>query len=153
MSLPGGQFSLNPGETYRGTMDLRFPMNASSGSKVLNAEMRIEGRDSYRLNVPLGVKLGLSDVGLQTLAVRRGDEVIVQQLITNYGDKPINYNAFVSVAGLPRQERLVSGLAPGKAAIRKYRLPLPRSSNAEKLRSGVREAEGKRMLNDEVEIR
>lgn len=153
VSLPGGQFSLNPGETFRGTADIRFPMNAASGNKVLTAELKVDGRESYRLNVPLGVKLGLSDVGLQTLAVRSGDEVIVQQVITNYGSKPINYNAFVSVAGLPRQERIVSGLAPGKAAIRKYRLPLPRSSRAEKLRSGVREAEGKRMLNDEVDIR
>lgn len=153
VSLPGGQFSLNPGETFHGTLNLQFPMNAPCGDKVLTAELKIDGRERYRLNVPIAVKLGLSDVGLQSLAVRSGDEVIVQQIITNYGSEPINYNAFVSIAGLPRQERIISSLGPGQQAIRKYRLPLPRTSTATKLRSGVREAEGKRMLNDEVEIR
>jgi hypothetical protein len=153
VSLPGGAFSLSPGETFRGTVNLSFPMNASSGDKVLTADLKIDGRANYRLNVPIGVKLGLSDVGLRTIAVRSGDEVIVQQVITNYGSKPINYNAFVTIAGLPRQERIISALGPGKAAIRKYRLPLSHSSPVGKLRSGVREVEGKRMLNDEVEIR
>ena len=50
---------------------------------------------------------------------------------------------WAAVPGLPRQERIVSNLLPGKITIRKYRLPLPASSQAEKLRSGVREIEGK----------
>ena len=34
--------------------------------------------------------LGLSDVGMQTIALRDGNDIIVQQMITNYSDKPIN---------------------------------------------------------------
>lgn len=146
-------FALNPGETFTAPISVTFPMNAASGDKLLTADIRLQAREEYRLAVPIAVKLGLSDVGLQTFAVRSGNEVIVQQFITNYGNRPINYNAFVTVAGLPRQERIVSDLQPGKVVIRKYRLPLPKSSQAEKLRSGVREIEGKRMLNDEVDIR
>ena len=153
VAVGGASFSLNPGETYSAPVTLTFPMNASAGDRVLTADIKLQGREDYRLIVPIAVKLGLSDVGLQTMAVRSGDEVIVQQVITNYGSVPINYNAFLTVAGLPRQERIVSNLMPGKITIRKYRLPLPQSSQVEKLRSGVREVEGKRMLNDEVEIR
>jgi len=145
-------FSLNPGETFTTPVQIEFPFNGVAGEKVLRVSILLESRQSYRLDLPLSLRLGLSDVGLQSLAVRKGGDIFVQQMITNYGNSPINYTAFVQCPGLPRQERLVSELAPGKTTVRKYRLTGVNAS-VQQLRSGLREMDGIRVLNDEIDVR
>lgn len=144
-------FSLAPGETYREPVTIEFPLNSTAGPKTLTANLTIEGRHDYRVDVPIGVIVGLSDVGLQTIAMRIGENLFVQQLITNYGTEKVDYNAFASLPGQPRQERLVTNLLPGMTVIKKYRFAAP-AIDATKVRSGIRELEGRRMLNDEVPI-
>ena len=51
------------------------------------------------MSVPISLTLGLSDVGMQSLAIREGDDVMVQQIITNYGEKAINYTGFAKLHG------------------------------------------------------
>ena len=89
---------------------------------------------------------------MQTLALRDGRDVVVQQMITNYGDRPINYTAFAFFPGQPRQERLVTNLGPGRTTMKKYRLTNVDFTKTAKVRAGVKELEGTRILNDEVEI-
>jgi len=89
---------------------------------------------------------------LQTLALRDGADVIVQQMITNYGSRPIDYSAFAIYPGQPRQERLVTGLDPGRTTIRKYRFTNVRFAPDLKVRSGIKELVGTRILNEEVAI-
>ena len=52
---------------------------------------------------------------------RDGKDVVVQQMITNYGEKPIDYTAFSIYPGEARQERLVTNLGPGQTTIKRYR--------------------------------
>ena len=101
---------------------------------------------------PIVLKLGLSDVGLQTLALRDGKDVIVQQMITNYGERPIDYTAYAIYPGQARQERLVTRLAPGRTTIKKYRFSGVTVVPDAKVRSGMKELLGTRVLNDEVAI-
>ena len=84
--------------------------------------------------------------------VRDGHDVIVQQVITNYGDKPIDYTAFAICPGQARQERLVTGLDAGRTIIKKYRFTDVAVTKDMKVRSGLKESEGTRILNDEVEV-
>ena len=102
--------------------------------------------------VPTTLTLGLSDVGTQTFAIRDGKDVIVQQMITNYGERPINYTAFAAYPGQPRQERLVTNLGAGRTTMKKYRLVNVDFSKPAKVRAGVKELDGTRILNDEIEI-
>ena len=71
--------------------------------------------------MPLEIKLGLSDVGMQTFAFRDGKDVVIQQIIQNYGDKPIDYSAFAVFPGQARQERLITNLGAGRSVIKRYR--------------------------------
>jgi len=89
---------------------------------------------------------------MQTMAVRDGAEVMVQQMITNYGDKPIDYTAFAIFPGQARQERLVTNLGPGKTTVKRYRFAIPQKAPATSIRVGVKELDGVRILNDEVPI-
>jgi hypothetical protein len=150
------QFSLNPGETWERDLSIEFPYNTFAGSKQINAEFTLQGTrgagDSV-FTVPVPLQLGLSDIGLQTIALRDGSDVLVQQVITNYGNKPIDYSAFAIFPGQARQERLVTNLGPGRTTIKKYRFSDVKLEQALKVRSGIKELDGTRILNDEVEVR
>jgi hypothetical protein len=54
--------------------------------------------------------------------------------------------------GQPRQERLVTQLGPGRTIIKLYRIPNVHFIPNAKVRSGLRELEGTRILNDEVAV-
>jgi hypothetical protein len=102
--------------------------------------------------VPILVNLGLSDVGLRTLALRDKGDLVVQQMISNYGEKSIDYSAFAVYPGQPRQERLVMQLGPGRTIIKLYRFTNVEFIPNAKVRSGLRELEGTRILNDEATV-
>jgi hypothetical protein len=149
---PSQTFTLNPGETFDREITIEFPYNSFAGPKTITADFEIQSETNERFTVPLVLKLGLSDVGLQTIALRDSADVIVQQIITNYGDRPIDYTAYAMYPGQARQERLVTKLAPGRTTIKKYRFTDVKFSPEAKVRSGVKELVGTRVLNDEVAI-
>jgi urease beta subunit len=112
----------------------------------------VQADKTANFSVPLTLRLGLSDVGMQTLALRDGKDVIVQQTIQNYGERPIDYGSFAIFPGQARQERLVTNLAPGRTTLKRYRFSDVTVTPGMKIRVGVKELEGSRILNDEVEI-
>jgi hypothetical protein len=143
-------FTLPAGATYDAAVSIEFPYHSVAGEKAITCDVTLEGDPSARLQVPLTMKLGLGDVGLTTTAFRDGNDVVVQQMVTNYAAKPINYTAFAAYPGAPRQERLLTDLAAGTTTIKRYRFAdVPPGQTA---RSGLRETEGTRVLNDEVAV-
>jgi hypothetical protein len=145
-------FTLNPGEAFEHELTIEFPYNSFAGAKTITAQFQVQSDRNATFNVPVTVNLGLSDVGMRTLALRDKDDLVVQQTISNYGDKPISYNAFVVYPGQPRQERLVTQLGPGRTIVKLYRFPEVHFILNAKVRSGLREVEGMRILNDEVTV-
>lgn len=146
-----GQFNLNPGERFDEPLTIDLPSNAIVGEQTMFVDLKFNGSDEFRMTVPIPIQLSLDEIGLQTVAQRVGGEIFVQQVITNYGDKPIDYNAFVLCPGVARQERLVSGLAPGMSMLKKYRFAAPKNPAAT-LRSGLRQLDGAKMINEEVTV-
>jgi len=80
---------------------------------------------------------------MQTLALRDGNDVVVQQMITNYGDRPVDYSAFAVVVGQARQERLVSALPAGKTIIKRYRFTNIDVKPGQRVRAGSRSWRGR----------
>jgi hypothetical protein len=152
LTPPTMTYSLNPGETFDREVSIEFPYNSFAGSKAIRADVSVQSDKNTTFSVPIILRLGLSDVGLQTLALRDSNDVVVQQIITNYGETPINYTAYAIFPGQARQERLVTNLGPGATTIKKYRftnVPLTPNANA---RSGIKETDGVRILNNEVAV-
>jgi hypothetical protein len=145
-------YSLNPGETFDHELSIEFPYNSLAGSKTILADVNVQASKNNNFSVPIMLKLGLSDVGLQTLALRDGNDLVVQQMITNYGEKPINYTAYAIFPGQARQERLVTDLAAGTTTIKKYRFANVTWTSNAKARSGIKETDGVRLLNSEVPV-
>ncbi|HSV15420.1 MAG TPA: NEW3 domain-containing protein [Tepidisphaeraceae bacterium] len=152
LNPPTFSFTLNPGETFNREVTIEFPYNSYAGAKTINAEFNVQAERNSTFTVPLTLTLGLSDVGMQSLALRDGKDVVVQQMITNYGEKPINYTAFAVYPGQARQERLVTNLGPGRTTMKKYRLTNVTIAKGAKVRAGVKELDGTRILNEEIEI-
>jgi hypothetical protein len=146
-------FTLNPGETFDRTVSLDIPFNSVSGPYPVTADVIVQTTKRSVLSVPLTLTLGLTDVGTQTMAFRDGTDVVVQQMITNYGDAPISYVAFASFPGRPRIERVVATLVPGKTALKRYRFLNVPAGQPVKIRVGFKEMDGPRLLNDEAEIK
>lgn len=149
---PTQSFTLNPGETLDREITIEFPYNSFAGPKIIQGEFTIAADRTSTFIAPIVLKLGLSDVGMQTLALRDGKDVIIQQIISNYGEKPIDYTAFAMVPGQARQERLVTGLAAGRTTLKRYRFQNVTLPAGATVRVGVKELDGTRILNDEVAI-
>jgi hypothetical protein len=152
LSPPTFNFTLNPGEKFERELTIEFPYNSFAGPKNITAEVSVQADTNTTFSLPIALSLGLSDVGIQTLALRDGKDVIVQQMITNYGDNPIDYTAFAIFPGQARQERLVTNLGPGRTTVKKYRFADVGSAPGRVVRSGVKEQVGTRILNEEVPI-
>lgn len=152
LSPPTFTFTLNPGETFDKEVAIEFPYNSFAGPKTIEAQFVIQAERTSAINVPITLNLGLSDVGMQTIALRDGKDIIVQQIITNYGERPINYSAFAMFPGQARQERLVTGLDPGRSTVKRYRFTAAAIAPGCRVRAGVKELTGTRVLNDEVEV-
>jgi hypothetical protein len=114
---PTNVFTLNPGETFDREITIEFPYNSFAGPKVIEAEFLVQADRNSTFTAPIVLNLGLSDVGMQSLALRDGNDVLIQQIISNYGDKPIDYISFAIFPGQARQERLVTNLGPGRTTI------------------------------------
>lgn len=147
-------FSLAPGETYDGAVTIEFPYSSFAGIKTIDCDVQLQTGDTRNLKVPVTLKLGLGDVGLSTIALRDGNDILVQQVITNYSTRMLDYTAFTLVPAQARQERLVQDLKPGQTVIKKYRFTNVHFDPTQPMlvRSGVKELEGTRVLNDEVTV-
>ncbi|MDQ3441698.1 MAG: NEW3 domain-containing protein [Planctomycetota bacterium] len=152
ISPPTFNFTLNPGEKFERELTIEFPYNSFAGPKTIHAEVSVQADTNTTFSLPIALSLGLSDVGIQTIALRDGTDVIVQQMITNYGDKPIDYAGFAIFPGQARQERLVTNLGPGRTTVKKYRFADVGDAPGRVVRSGVKEQVGTRILNEEVPI-
>lgn len=150
---PTFNFNLNPGETFDRALTIQFPYNSFAGARTLKCDFLLQGERNAGFTVPVILSLGLSDVGMQAIALRDKGGIFVQQTITNYGDSPINYTGFVMCPGQARQERLVINLAPGASTIKRFRFEKANLSGVKKVRVGLKELEGTRILNDEIEVR
>jgi hypothetical protein len=144
-------FSLNPGETLDREITIEFPFQSTAGARTIQAEFAMNGEKTSTFQMPLEIKLGLSDVGMQTFAFRDGKDVVIQQIIQNYGDKPIDYSAFAVFPGQARQERLITNLGAGRSIIKRYRFADVKPGSGATVRVGVKEIDGMRILNDEVQ--
>jgi hypothetical protein len=152
LNPPTFTFSANPGETFQRELSIEFPYNSYAGPRTIEAHFNLQADRLTALVVPITLTLGLSDVGMQTLAFHDGKDVLVQQIITNYGDKKIDYMAFAIFPSQARQERLVTNLEPGRMTIKIYRFAKVRMDQKTKVRAGIKELNGTRILNEEVEI-
>ena len=143
-------FSLAPGESLDREIGLDLPVNVRAGTNLLVADVQFDG---VRLTVPLKIAVGLSDLSVESTATRDGpDGIVVQQKVTNFGNRPIDFVAYAACGGLPRVERSLATIAAGQTRLQRYRFRVG-STAPGPVRTGVRVADGTRALSEVVTVR
>ncbi len=125
-----GSFSIAPGQTERVPLSISFSPAEESGRKQFVIDVEFSGRAEPRaVRVVRDVELGVPDVRLDVTAsvVRAGGEagggvggVVVEARVSTTRATPITAELFVRAPGFPREQRVISDLAPGETAVRLF---------------------------------
>jgi hypothetical protein len=150
-------FSLAPDEQAQLPIQMEFPPSQTMGSKKIIARfefVRSEDPRPYKIDLSTPLEIGLKDVDLQatlaleTSATGNGLDAIVTQIVTNKSQRTQELYSFAALPGYPRQERVISRLAPGESTIKRFRFPgVTQDPDKIKIQVGVRNVSSPAVLN------
>ncbi len=152
-------FTIASGQTAVIHLDVGFPITEPAGHKRLIARFDFTADQHYTVDLGADVQLGLKDVDFEasvamTVNAQTGKtDAVVTQVITNTSGKPLAIYAFATLAGHPRQERIVSGLLPGQSTVRRFRFEdATESVRSSPIRVGLRETQGPAILTKMLSV-
>jgi len=146
------RFALRPGQTYRRELAMRFPYNEPTGTKVLTARFVIDADRIYELEVPMPLKLKLTDIDVETIPQFVDDRLVIRQSITNRTGQPINFRAALTVPHRPPQRRPVAALQPGQTVNKLYVFDRGRALLGQDLHVALEEIQGRRVFNQVLRL-
>jgi hypothetical protein len=147
------RFSLQPGETFRRSLAVRFPYNEPAGPKHLDARFSLQLDRDYDLAVQLPLEVGLRGIEVQTVPHLLGDRLVVRQTITNMTAATVNFRAAVALPYKPPQRRPIPALAPGQSTTKTYVFEKAGDFLGRKLYAVLEEVQGPRLFNEVIPIR
>lgn len=157
-------FSLSPGATFQLPVAVRFPYNEIAGLKQLVGEFKIDADHNYEMAIATGYELGLDDVKMDVIAhiTENGTDakaekpaqrqIVIQQIVTNLSQMPLDFFCFVAAPNRPRRERVIADLQPGEQVIKTFQFTGAEDLIGQSLRVGLTEVKGTRRLNQAVVV-
>lgn len=115
-------FNLQPGQTESRPLDIRYPHNVPAGSRTILARAVIS-ETGYRLDVPLTIDIGLTDVDVWGSAVVDQNTLVLRHVLTNNTKETLSFRGSATVPGRERQYRPFTNLQPGTTQVTEYRIP------------------------------
>ncbi len=119
------EFTIPPGGELKLPISLVFGQRVLTGPTFAEAQVDLVADREYRLKVRVPLEVGIKDV--EFIAYWRLDAVnsadlLINQSVTNTGDRPLSLTAYVSAPGVSRQHRSLGHLQPNQTATRTFRL-------------------------------
>jgi hypothetical protein len=119
--------AIAPGATLRQPLTVRYPLTEPAGTKPLRGQLTLDagpGLKAQDLDLTVPVTVTSSQVEMEgfTQMLDNGD-VVVQQMITNISNAPVDAQAYVLLPNYPRQQRFVLALPPGQTTIKRFTFP------------------------------
>ncbi len=140
-------FALNARRTDVHNVEVRYPHSEAAGEKEMRARITLDS-ESYYLEVPLALDLGLADIDVWGLAVVKGEDLVLRHVVTNRSQEIVSFRASAGVPGRERQHRPIPNLRPGDTQIVQYRFSQGRELIGRDARLMLREVnDGPRMHN------
>lgn len=140
-------FALQPGEVFRQSLEVRFPINAEAGVKALLGEFSIDAQQRLHIRVPAWFELGLDGIDLETYAFRQGDNTIVRVSMTNRTDRPVSFDGDVILPRRQRLSRLFPNIAAGQSVTKEYVIDDAQALAGRRIRVHFNERQGSRIWN------
>ncbi len=119
------EFTIPSGGELKLPISLVFGQGMLTGPTFAEAQVDLVADRGYRLNVRAPLEVGMKD--LEFIASWRLDgvnsaDLLIDQSVTNTGDRPLTLTAYVSAPGMSRQRRSMGRLQPNQTTTRTFRL-------------------------------
>ncbi|MHC4698079.1 MAG: COG1470 family protein, partial [Planctomycetota bacterium] len=131
-------FSVMPQQSALQDLEVHYPHNEPAGTHSILAKTTLTG-ESYYLEVPLPVELGLKDVDVWGMATVEGPNLVLRHVVTNRSEELLHFRGAADVPGRERQYRPLSGLRPRDTQTVEYRFARGVNLTGVKVRLGLRE--------------
>ncbi len=113
-------FSARPDQPFRVSFDVRFAHNEPAGRKDFTARLDLL-QPRYRIDIPLIVEIGLSNVTVTGVAVVEHNDLILRHIVHNGTAEVLNFRSTAAAPGRERQYRPITNLKPGGTQTVDYR--------------------------------
>jgi hypothetical protein len=140
-------FALQPGQTFRQPLEIRFPINAEAGVEALLGEFSLDGDRRYQFTVPAWFELGLNGIDLDTYVFRRSSEAIVRVSMTNHTKQAVSFDGDLIVPGRQRASRLFQNILPGQSISKEFSIDNADQLVGRQVRVHFNERSGTRVWN------
>lgn len=145
-------FNVPPGEAFEQSLALRLPPRQIGTTQAIQADLALRSPQPERLKLEIPVTVGLRDVRVEIATRWSGDDLVVEQTLTNQSSAAVGFTAFLDAPARPRLERAFLQVPPQEHRTQTYTLRDARALAGRKLRAGVQEIQGTRALEQLVEI-
>jgi hypothetical protein len=121
---PSMPVSLPAGGSLQREITLRYPFTENAGRKILGGRLTLDpgnptGMSQVEMAFPVNVNSQLVDMDGFTRVNESGD-ILIQQVITNTSNVPLDAQAYVLVPGFARQQRYIVGLLPNQSTVKRF---------------------------------
>jgi len=145
-------FALQPGETFHGTVAVRFPINAEASVRPLVGAFVLDANRRYKLLIPAWFELGLKQIDIDTFVWRQDNRVVVRHSMTNRTKRTINFEGYLIPPRQQRLSRLFVNFQPGQSLTKDYVLGNGLELAGQQVRVGLKEIDGSRVWNRILDI-
>jgi hypothetical protein len=130
MVLPAGwtidppmlSVALKAGASLKHPVTIRYPYSQLAGHNVVEGRLTSDGGKRYDFSYAITVGSDVVELDSSAQLLANGD-LVVQEVITNIGQNPLNAQAYAMVPGFPRQQRYLLDLGPGQTTIKRFVFP------------------------------
>ncbi len=112
--------ALGPGASQAARIELTYPHTEPAGDKTIAVAIDLIP-SGYRLDIPLTVNLGLSDIEAWAIPIVEGDDLILRHVVTNRSTEVLHFRGAGVVPGSSRQYQPFYNLKPGDTTMAEYR--------------------------------
>jgi len=131
-------FTLMPDRDVHLKVAIHYPHNEPAGNRSVVAQINLTD-DSYYLEVPLPIQVGLTDIEVSGMATIEGRDLILRHAVTNRSSEVLHFRGAADVPGRERQYRPFAGLYPGASQTVEYRFLDAADLAGVEVRLGLRE--------------
>jgi hypothetical protein len=123
MIPPSVNVVLKPGATLQQPVTIRYPYSQLAGSSAVEGKLVTDSGRRFDFWFPITVSSDVVELDSSSQFLANGD-LVVQEVITNIGQTPLNAQAYAQVPGYPRQQRYLLELGTGQTTIKRFVFPM-----------------------------
>jgi len=144
------RLALPPGETLEQTLEFVLPPRQIATPRQIGIDVRLEHPEPQNLHFDVTLEIALKGIIARGQARWDGDALVVEYILENRSDQPVNFNAFCQPLGRARQEQAFLNVPPGEARTQQYRFLSARDLAGSNVWLGLEEIGGRRTLDQLV---